>query len=55
MQNKQQRDMPFPVAAGSEGIGQLLEQAADAFWRTHLHFPGIYFTADVFISKRAAE
>lgn len=55
MQNKQQRDMPFPVAPAFEGIGQLLEQAADAFWTTHIHFPGTYFTADVFISTRIAE
>lgn len=55
MQNKQQRDLPFPVAPAFEGIGQLLKQAADAFWRTHKHFPGTYFTANVFISRRAAE
>lgn len=47
--------MPFPVAAAFEGTDQLLKQAADAFWRTHNHFLGTYFTADVFISRRVAE
>lgn len=47
--------MPFPVGAAFESIGQLLKQAADAFWRTHIHLAGTYFTADVFISRRAAE
>lgn len=54
MQNKQERDTPFPVVAAFEDTGQLLKQAADAFWRTHIHFPGTYFTAAVFISRRAA-
>lgn len=46
--------MPFLVIAAFEDTDQLLKQVADAFWRTRIHFPSTYFTAAVFISRRAA-